>query len=259
MPVVARCAVDHVGLPPPLWAIGDDALRWSPSVKAYRLAVQLVVGALYVLAGTTSAGAQATEYYATDAVGSIRVVFEPAGAVIARSDYLPFGEGAATTGALPSEQFVGRSDDAELASGYFNARFYDFNASRFDAPDTLMGQLFDPQSLNRYAYALNSPLVYTDTTGLCPARTVVGQNQNSSGAGVTVNSCAPTFRVETTLLMVSHESAGVPIQTGGTPPGIAPHDFGTRAGNTRSGGDGGISWSDIIPAIIETITFWRSK
>ncbi len=39
-------------------------------------------------------------------------------------------------------------------------------AARFTAPDPISGNLFNPQSWNRYGYALNSPLVYRDTTGM---------------------------------------------------------------------------------------------
>src|SRR5260221_14333152 len=44
-----------------------------------------------------------------------------------------------------------------------------FNSSsmgRFMSPDPLGGHLENPQSLNRYTYALNNPLSYTDPTGL---------------------------------------------------------------------------------------------
>jgi len=47
------------------------------------------------------AGGEIVEYYATDALGSIRVVFTAAGAEVARADYLPFGERFTATGPLP--------------------------------------------------------------------------------------------------------------------------------------------------------------
>jgi len=37
---------------------------------------------------------------------------------------------------------------------------------RFMSPDPLGGHTEDPQTLNRYAYSRNNPLIYTDTTGL---------------------------------------------------------------------------------------------
>ncbi|MFO0701154.1 MAG: RHS repeat-associated core domain-containing protein [Nitrospira sp.] len=45
------------------------------------------------------------------------------------------------------------------------ARYYDPRLGRFVSPDTIVPDLGDPQSLNRYSYARNNPLLYTDPTG----------------------------------------------------------------------------------------------
>jgi len=47
----------------------------------------------------------------------------------------------------------------------YGARRYDQNLGRFLSPDTIIPQLSDPQQLNRYTYAANNPLRYTDPTG----------------------------------------------------------------------------------------------
>ncbi|HEV2499835.1 MAG TPA: RHS repeat-associated core domain-containing protein [Terriglobia bacterium] len=39
---------------------------------------------------------------------------------------------------------------------------------RWLTPDLLGGDITNPQSLNRYAYALNNPTTLTDPSGLCP-------------------------------------------------------------------------------------------
>ena len=49
------------------------------------------------------------------------------------------------------------------------ARFYVNRLARFSSPDPLAGSPIDPQSLNRYTYAHNSPTNLTDPTGLCIA------------------------------------------------------------------------------------------
>lgn len=41
--------------------------------------------------------------------------------------------------------------------------------SRWLSADPLGGDISNPQSLNRYAYALNSPVTLTDPSGLCAA------------------------------------------------------------------------------------------
>jgi len=61
---------------------------------------------------------------------------------------------------------TGKERDAESGLDYMEARYYASTMGRFMSPDPLGGHLEDPQTLNRYAYARNNPLIYTDTTGL---------------------------------------------------------------------------------------------
>lgn len=46
-----------------------------------------------------------------------------------------------------------------------NARYYLPETGRFISPDTLVPEPSNPQSLNRYTYALNSSVNYTDPSG----------------------------------------------------------------------------------------------
>jgi len=48
---------------------------------------------------------------------------------------------------------------------------YDPDAKRFQAPDPIRGNIFNPQSLNLYTYVLNSPLNFIDPWGLTPVST----------------------------------------------------------------------------------------
>src|SRR4029077_7870631 len=40
--------------------------------------------------------------------------------------------------------------------------------SRFSSPDPIAGSTSDPQSLNRYSYVRNMPVVFMDPAGTCP-------------------------------------------------------------------------------------------
>jgi RHS repeat-associated protein len=113
------------------------------------------------------AGAQTevVEYYGLDALGSVRVVFDGSGVVVARSDYLPFGENLNPSGALPPWQFTGQVRDGEAGQDDFGARRYQPRHGRFTAVDPVYAGLFDPQQWNRYGYARNSPLVFVDPDG----------------------------------------------------------------------------------------------
>ncbi len=52
---------------------------------------------------------------------------------------------------------------------HMNGRVQDPIIGRMISADPLIGNLANPQSLNRYSYAMNSPLSFTDPTGFCEA------------------------------------------------------------------------------------------
>jgi RHS repeat-associated protein len=119
-------------------------------------------------------GGPTFEYYALDALGSVRVVFDAAGAVKARADYEPFGSPipSSTTGPLPREQFTSQQRDSEVGLDYFGARFYHAAHGRMLSVDPLyVGAVGDPQRWNRYAHVLNTPLNALDPDGRLTFRT----------------------------------------------------------------------------------------
>jgi RHS repeat-associated protein len=142
---------------------------------------------LLLLAGSPGQAGEVIEYYHLDAIGNVRAVTNAAGQVIERHDYLPFGE-ECTTGpcaanlSLGSGQprgFTGKERDAETGLDYFGARYYGSKIGRFTTVDpvyTWQENLVDPQRWNRYAYARNNPLRYTDPDGkfILPVLVVVG-------------------------------------------------------------------------------------
>jgi RHS repeat-associated protein len=48
---------------------------------------------------------------------------------------------------------------------FYNARYYDPAIGRFISADTIVQSISNPQVLNRYSYALNNPLKYTEPSG----------------------------------------------------------------------------------------------
>lgn len=113
------------------------------------------MGATLVALGLAPALAHAqtevVEYYGLDAIGSIRVVFDASAAVVARTDYLPFGENLNLTGDLPPWQLTGQIRDGEAGQDDFGARRHQPRHGRFTAVDPVYAALFDPQQWNRYA------------------------------------------------------------------------------------------------------------
>ncbi|GAB4262566.1 MAG: hypothetical protein Kow0080_00020 [Candidatus Promineifilaceae bacterium] len=53
----------------------------------------------------------------------------------------------------------------EIGLYYYNARYYAPTLARFLSPDTIVPDPANPQSFNRYSYALNSPIMFIDPSG----------------------------------------------------------------------------------------------
>jgi RHS repeat-associated protein len=130
----------------------------------------VLVIALWAPAVATAQTQEEVIYFHTDAVGSVRMVTDANGQVIARYDYLPFGETWPADPSLPeTRQFTGQERDANTGFDYFSARYYASANGRFTTPDDpAYIDPFDPQSTNRYAYTYNNPLRYNDPAGHAP-------------------------------------------------------------------------------------------
>ena len=91
--------------------------------------------------------------------------------MVARTDYLPFGETFEASGNGPAEGFTGQARDGEAGLDYFHARMYQPRTGRFNTVDPVFAGLFDPQQWNRYSYARNAPLRFIDLWGreICDA------------------------------------------------------------------------------------------
>jgi RHS repeat-associated protein len=70
--------------------------------------------------------------------------------------------------ALSTSHFTGKERDTESGLDYFGARYYGSSMGRFSSPDPSMASMHfqNPQSLNRYAYVLNNPLILVDPKGM---------------------------------------------------------------------------------------------
>jgi RHS repeat-associated protein len=144
------------------------------AVSGRHLPTVLAMLAWALLAAGPSAAQDVVEYYQLDSVGNVLVVTNAQGAVVEEHDYLPFGEElcgtvpcSAPTAGQP-RRFTGKERDAETGLDYFGARYYQAKHARFTTVDpvyTCQENLVDPQRWNRYAYARNNPLRYTDPDG----------------------------------------------------------------------------------------------
>jgi len=65
-------------------------------------------------------------------------------------------------------KFTGQELDSESGLYYYGARYYDPEIGRFISPDSIVPDFSNPQSLNRYSYALNNPVIIRDADGHDP-------------------------------------------------------------------------------------------
>jgi RHS repeat-associated protein len=128
----------------------------------------LILGLIALPAVASAQQPEAVEYYATDGIGSIRIVYDANGNVIGRQDYMPFGTPVLNGASMPREGFGGNEKDNETQQMYFHARLLSGSIGRFSRVDPWPGNVEDPQQLNRYAYALNRPTIVVDPHGLLP-------------------------------------------------------------------------------------------
>ena len=141
-----------------------------------------------------AAAVSTIQYYHLDIMGSVRAVTDDAGATVERHDYKPFGEDTQTLpppGTDPT-RFVGAERD-QTGLDYMGARYYSMFAGRFTSVDPVISgaAITDPQQWNRYAYARNNPLAFSDPTGTviqpgydCPTAACDSYNYGPDGPAI---------------------------------------------------------------------------
>jgi RHS repeat-associated protein len=131
----------------------------------------------YVSGGTT--------YFAlNDHLGSTRVLTDMTPTVADALDFAPFGEQIAG-GSTSSHKFTGYERDPESSLDNAQARYYSSAQGRFMSSDPFPGDIGNPQSLNRYAYVLNTPIALIDPTGM------IGEGEGCEEMGTC--GCDPDF------------------------------------------------------------------
>ncbi|MEW5960759.1 MAG: RHS repeat-associated core domain-containing protein [Chloroflexota bacterium] len=114
------------------------------------------------------------QYFHKDHLASTAVVTSSTGALVEKGSYMPFGTERTATNSGPayasaisvsSYTYTDQERDSESGLYNYNARLYDPMTGRFLSADSIVPRPGDPQSLNRYSYCLNNPLVYVDPSG----------------------------------------------------------------------------------------------
>ncbi len=124
--------------------------------------LKYVDGLSLAYAGDSSGTVQV---YHADGLSSVRALTDGSGTVIQTYQTDPFGVPTQTQGSSTQPfQFTGQQRDGNGLI-YLRARYDDPAIGRFMSRDVLPGRLAAPQTLNRYAYATNNPVVQVDPSG----------------------------------------------------------------------------------------------
>ena len=124
----------------------------------------------------TSGATVTTRYFHTDSLGSVAVLTDETGNVVERDGYDAWGKRRFSNGADdPNDTvtsqvrrgFTGQEYIASFGLVHLNGRIYDPLIGRMMSADPMVPHPINGQAWNRYAYVVNSPLVYTDPSGYC--------------------------------------------------------------------------------------------
>jgi RHS repeat-associated protein len=121
-----------------------------------------------LLVCTFDASGTVVDYYQSDNLHSSSILTSGTGGTTQHYEYTAYGQDRyinSATAFPETRRFTSQAKDDETGLMYYGARYYDPELGRFIQPDNLIQDQFDPQSLNRYAYARNNPLRYIDPSG----------------------------------------------------------------------------------------------
>jgi RHS repeat-associated protein len=131
-------------------------------------------------------------------LGTERLRTNYQGSTAATEFSLAYGDDFNQTVPIPyadqdNSQFAGQDYDSESSSQHALFRQYSSTQGRWMSPDPYDGsyELTNPQSFNRYSYARNSPVGFTDALGLDPAEDAPVCDATSINCGAPTPGCEP--------------------------------------------------------------------
>jgi RHS repeat-associated protein len=165
---------------------GPDQQRWKSELKKNGNVVKTVIFAgnyeritengvtqeLYYIGGNAivvKTGGISTLYYVhPDHLGSFAVITDVMGNIVQKCSYDAWGNRkfeVKDPSLIFDRCFTGHEHLDEFGLINMNGRMYDPVVGRFLSPDPYVQAPDFSQSFNRYSYALNNPLIYTDPSG----------------------------------------------------------------------------------------------
>ncbi|WP_093285727.1 RHS repeat-associated core domain-containing protein [Pseudoxanthomonas sp. CF125] len=135
----------------------------------------------------------AIKYQHTDALGSPVAVTNPAGLVVERTNFEPYGSAINKT--VVGIGYTGHVMDGATGLTYMQQRYYDQALGRFLSVDPVSADSKTGANFNRYRYADNSPYGFTDPDGRQSKSTYVIHGEGTDGY---YDGLAPASQVDIT-------------------------------------------------------------
>ncbi len=101
--------------------------------------------------------------------------------VVAKTDYTAYGAAADNSSKTEAPGYTGQYEDPLTGLTYMQARYYDADLGRFISTDPVAARAGDVFNFNRYAYANDNPLNFTDPTGMDTCAAFVNGVYDSTG------------------------------------------------------------------------------
>ncbi len=127
-----------------------------------------------------------SRYFHVNALGSLGLATDQTGAPVEEMLDYPFGGEWVNTAGFGWDEKFARFPQHDTDLGLYETAFrqYSPGLGRWLTPDKLAGDVTNPQSLDRYTYALNNPVSFTDPSGLSCIHTDDGTTvDNGDGKG----------------------------------------------------------------------------
>ena len=139
-----------------------------------------------------------TLIFGHDGHGSVRILFDLAGALVQLYVYEAYGQLAAIYNAAgqflsanPADARTTILDDGEpfdnrIGWGYRRARWVDPHTGRFNGFDPFFGNLWEPQSFHKYVFVAGDPINSVDPSGLVRISPSIGRMIASLGVDLAI-------------------------------------------------------------------------
>ncbi len=148
--------------------------------------------------------------------------------------------------------FTGHELDEETGLIYAKSRFYDSEVGRFLNQDSFLGEANEPPSLHRYAYAVNRPTFYVDSTGHMPDSATIKFDYQAEQCSRNPAACTPaTDFFDPRVQGGFRAGGGILTMLAGV--AAAPDSFGASLVLI------GVGWDQTLTGLAEVVTGEKQK